>query len=176
MGSLALPSQRQNMNTVPFVNRPLLSNHVPCVRLPPQMCVRRDGILGMLAEKNGMSLGMCVRACVCVGAVVCTCLSGGQVMSQEPCPNISCRYICLNVWWHPAGIRHVPARSCQRRARNALPEHNCPNTSPSAVSPHSCQGEITSHGFIYLFYHAPDQRLASALSCVSPAAGGTVKA
>lgn len=68
MGSLAVPSQRQNMNTVPFVNRPLLSNQVPCVRPPPQMCVRRDGILGMLAEKNGMSFGMCM--CVCGGGCV----------------------------------------------------------------------------------------------------------
>lgn len=89
-------------------------------------------------------------------------------MSPEPCPNILCLYICLNVWWHPAGIRPVPVCSCQRRARNALPERNCPNTSPSAVSPFSCQNEITSHGFIYLFYRTLDHHLASALSCMSP--------
>lgn len=88
-------------------------------------------------------------------------------MSPEPCPNILRVYICLNVWWHPAGIRPVPVCSCQRRARNALPERNCPNTSPSAVSPLSCQDEITSHGFIYLFYRAPDRHLTLALSCAS---------
>lgn len=101
---------------------------------------------------------------------------GGQVMSQEPCPNILCGFICLNVWWHPAGIRHVPVRSCQRRVRNALPERNCPNTSPSAVSPLSCQDQITSHGFIYFFHHAPDHHPAPALSCVSLRCPKTKKA
>lgn len=89
-------------------------------------------------------------------------------MSPEPYPNILRLYICSNVWWHPAGIQPVPVCWCRCRARNAQPQRNCPNTSPSAVSPLSCRDEITSHGFIYLSYRAPDRHLASVLSCASP--------
>lgn len=45
MESLPPPSQRQNMNTVPFVKRPPHSNQAcvclcasPCARLPPSVC------------------------------------------------------------------------------------------------------------------------------------------
>lgn len=118
----------------------------------------------MLAEEME-----CFLVCVCVCGCVHMFGAAGVSDESKTLPQyFACVYICLNVWWHPAGIRPVPACSCQRRARNALPQHNCLNTSPSAVSPLSCQDEITSRGFIYLFHRAPDRHLTSALSRVSP--------
>lgn len=138
-----------------------------CVCPPPQkcvcVCIYRVEILGMLAEEME-----CLLVCVCVCGCVHMFGAAGVSDESRTLPQyFACVYICLNVWWHPAGIRPVPACSCQRRARNALPQHNCPNTSPSAVSPLSCQDEITSRGFIFLFHRAPDRHLTSALSRVS---------
>lgn len=140
------------MSTVPFVKRPLLSNQAHmCLSATPKVClcvcIYRVEILGMLAEEME-----CLLVCVCVCGCVHMFGAAGVSDESRTLPQyFACVYICLNVWWHPAGIRPVPACSCQRRARNALPQHNCPNTSPSAVSPLSCQDEITSRGFIFLF-------------------------
>lgn len=52
------------MSTAPFVNRPLLSNQAHMC-LSVHVCVRRVGILGMLAEEME-----CLLACGCVRVVV----------------------------------------------------------------------------------------------------------
>lgn len=59
MESLPPPSQRQNMNTAPFVNQPLLSNQARmCLCAGP--CVRGHMSFGMLADEVE-----CLLVCVC---------------------------------------------------------------------------------------------------------------
>lgn len=172
MGSLALPSQRQNMNTVPFVKRPLLSNRVPCVRPPPQMCVRRDGILGMLAETNGMSFG--TRVCVCV-------CGGGRVRMFEWGASDESRTLPQYFVWVYLFKRVVASSRNTACACASVSEEGeeCPaRTQLSKHIPVSCLAPLLSRRnnftWIYLFI-LPRPGPTSALSCMSSAAGGTVE-
>lgn len=156
MESLPPPSQRQNMNTVPFVNRPPHSNQARaclCVRLRAcvYVCVCASGAdteLGALAcWQMRWNVSRYVRehmfagggGCWCWCCRCCCCWRCGGQMSQAPSPDISSLYICSNVRWHLKAT--ASARVCLRQPRarrNALPGCNCLNTShhPSPPPPH----------------------------------------
>lgn len=85
------------MNTMPFVNQPLLPNQAHmCLYVSLNMCVK----LGMLAEEME-----CLLVCMC------PCFWGVMDESRT-LPNILSLYICLNLWCHPKGPQRVCVCVC----------------------------------------------------------------
>lgn len=94
-----------------------------------------------------MSLGMCVH----------TCLWGGNGWVKIPAQYLVSVYLFKSVVASKGTTAHVCAGVCWERVRNALPEHNCLNTSPSAVSPLPSRGNNLA--WILFFHHTPRYHL-----------------
>lgn len=94
-----------------------------------------------------MSLGMCMH----------TCLWGGNGWVKIPAQYLVSVYLFKSVVASKGTTAHVCAGACWERVRNALPEHNCLNTSPSAVSP--LPSRRNNLAWICFYHHTPRYHL-----------------
>lgn len=109
MESLPPPSQRQNMNTVPFVNQPLLSNQARmCLCASPCVCGHMS--LGMLADEME-----CPLVCVCAHMFV-----GGRarVKHQAQC--------CATVYLFKCAMASKIYGKCACLFASVQGEEECP--------------------------------------------------
>lgn len=125
MESLPPSCQRQNMNTVPFVNQPQPSNQAHmCLYVSLRVCVRTHvHVCVCVHAKLRESLGMLAEEKECRTVCVCAHVCGGVIDESRTLPNILCLYICLKVRWHPKGPQHmcmcalVEGEECPARAQ-----------------------------------------------------------
>lgn len=96
MESLPPPCQRQNMNTMPFVNQPQLSNQAHmCLYVSLSVCVCAHMYMFVCAKPRVLA---CWQRKWNVTRYVCACTCLWGVMDESrTLPNILCLYICLNV-------------------------------------------------------------------------------